>query len=521
MARKATIKGRGAKILFGEEATPGEKRPQPRKIAGIEIKGPDEGEQARAEAATPEEGELARALEAEAKAATPEKDELARTLEEEAEAAIPGEPLPAEERVTFATPVLEPEEVEPTTLPPSFSPAPIEPEPPAPEPPISPAISFEAPVDEAPRAVPPPSAAILPEPTGDIDLVIKGPLAAKGFFAPSTYDGTGAPVEIEPDKPKFTPRTEEPTLAKEEEDEMVVLRRIGAKRRRELFNEIDLLYDRAAVELSSNEEEANVATRYLSEARDTLMENPRQFDEAEQRVALTKAILMRRSRINRWSYTYGMFIFFWALGWMLIFGLGLIFEGAVARWVHTVITGTAAPANLAMKDVFAPWGTMLMGGIGGVTGILYSLYWHVAMKKDFDRQYTMWYLVQPIMGSVLGAIVYLIFASGFLSIQVITANVSIESVEASMSNSVVLALHWTVGWAAGFRQRFVYELIDRVVQLLTPKPRGVEEEEKEEQPLLRPSGPPTPAPSETVTPMEAAILAAEAAAAAPSSKPSG
>jgi hypothetical protein len=589
MAKRATLKGRGAKILFGEEAAPGEKKFQPHEIAGIVV-----GESG--------EREPARAPEAEAAAAKPEKDELVRVLEAEAKAASPEGPLPTE-RAAFVPPAPGPEEVEPTTLPPSFAPAsvesepalkplevkptalpypfappvpklmevepdtlppsfapaPIEPEPPAPLPPATPGgvRAYEKPVaQEAPtpaRELPispavsfgVPTAGV-PEPTGDIDSVLKGSPMTRAPSTPVVSFDYRELAESEPEKTKLAPKTEEPTPPEEEADEAIALSRVGRKRRRELFDEIDLLYDRASVELSSNEEDANVATKYLSEARNTLIENPRQFDEAEQRVALVKAILARRGQIKRWSYTYGMFIFFWAVGWMLIFGLGLIFEKSIAQWIQVVTTGKPGPADLTMIRIFAPWGTMLMGGIGGVTGILYSLYWHVAMKQDFDRQYIMWYLVQPIMGSVLGAVVYLIFASGFLSVQVITgASASTEKAAESMSNSVILALHWTVGWAAGFRQRFVYELIDRIVQLLTPKPEELAKEGKEEPTSLRPSAPPTPAPSEVVAPSsttvpakaaapqptpvpggamtsaEAAALAAEAAAAAPGGSPAG
>lgn len=546
MAKRATIKGKGAGILFGEASPPVESNNQAVQFSGggatAKSGQPTEKVAAAstatnssparspetAAASTAASSDLARLLEAEAEAATPASSSPARSLE-----AAASTPTPVKS-TTAAAPSTPKREVEPTILPPSFAPAPIEPE-------VSfsvaaasvqtyeqPAVYEQAPAESpaattvaAPTVTQPSpvvpaavstAAAIMPEPTGDIELAIKGPLTAKGFFAPSAgvSEESGG---IEPTKTKLTPTTEKPTPADEKAEVADVLLAVGTKRRRELFNDIDLLYDRVATELSSNEEDANIATKYLSEARDILMENPRQFDEAEQRVTLVKAILVRRGQIRSWSYTYGMFVLLWAVAWLVLFGAGLIFEQSVARWVYFATTGQAAPDTLTMKDIFDPWGTMLMGGIGGITGILYSLYWHVAVKQDFDRQYMMWYLVQPIMGGVLGAVVYLVFASGFLSIQVITTGTSAQTLTDSMANPVVRALHWTVGWAAGFRQRFVYELIDRIIQLLTPTPRGEEEEGAEKVTTLKPTGSLTTTTTETALLTDAAALAAEAAAA--------
>ena len=48
----------------------------------------------------------------------------------------------------------------------------------------------------------------------------------------------------------------------------------------------------------------------------------------------------------------------------------------------------------------------------------YSLWWHISEQQDFDRHYLTWYLVQPLLGLVLGGIVFLLMAGGFLLLQV-------------------------------------------------------------------------------------------------------
>ena len=104
---------------------------------------------------------------------------------------------------------------------------------------------------------------------------------------------------------------------------------------------------------------------------------------------------------------------------------------------------------------------MAWGGMGGVVGAYYSLYWHAAKVKDFDKQYIMWYVVQPVLGLAIGALAHLIVGSGFLT----------GRVEAGTEGQVAVSLFpATIAFIAGFRQRFILEIIDRVIQLVTPSP---------------------------------------------------
>ena len=118
----------------------------------------------------------------------------------------------------------------------------------------------------------------------------------------------------------------------------------------------------------------------------------------------------------------------------------------------------------------------MWGGLGGVIGALYSLYWHVAKVRDFDKQYTMWYIVQPVIGLLLGALVYLLIGPG-----VLTARGVMESETVALS-----FFPYAVACIAGFRQRFVLEMIDRVIQVITPSPlpeQKPDEATAEEEPL--------------------------------------
>ena len=106
----------------------------------------------------------------------------------------------------------------------------------------------------------------------------------------------------------------------------------------------------------------------------------------------------------------------------------------------------------------------MWGGIGGVVGALYMLWWHVANLQDFDGQYSLWYLVQPLMGLVLGGIMFLVLAGGFLVVQVDLTN--------PKATTAVRLLPYLVAVLAGFRQNWVYEQLDRLMALFTPAASG-------------------------------------------------
>jgi hypothetical protein len=245
-------------------------------------------------------------------------------------------------------------------------------------------------------------------------------------------------------------------------DEMIarkVTRYVGAERRQKLDEEIERLYGEVAEELSVNKEDSEFALKVLSQAQDIIFEDTRQYDEAFYLVSIVRTMIARKRNLRRWTYTWGTFVFIYALVWLGFFIAGYLLYDQIGTQIGNTSDNVDA--------IRAAWFAALAGGIGGVIGILYSLYWHVAMKQDFDRQYVMYYLVQPVMGFVLGAVVYFIIGSGFLIINFALPDSSDPG--AVLSSPTIIAIQVVLGWAAGFRQRFVFEMVDKIVQRISPK----------------------------------------------------
>ncbi len=254
-------------------------------------------------------------------------------------------------------------------------------------------------------------------------------------------------------------------IEEEDEDERLtnsVIRFVGRERREKLDREIELLYERVAIELSSNKTDTEFALETLRKAQDLVFEDPRQYDEALYLVATVRTMLARKRNLGRWSYTWGLFVFFYAVVWLLVFIAGFLLNDQMSA----VFVSTNSPD---VKTILAAWFSALAGGIGGVLSILYSLHWRVSTTRDFDPQFIMYYLVQPIMGFVLGAVVYFIVAAGFLFVNLATNTGDVKSGDV-LASTTVIAFQVLFGLIAGFRQKFVFETIDRIVQQFSAKP---------------------------------------------------
>ncbi len=314
------------------------------------------------------------------------------------------------------------------TPPPTYTPAP-------------PPVTVSTSVTPAPSPVAPPPPPPVIESIGGI-LAQAGPVSAQAFL-PQDYEYASGTLQL----------AERAEVAKDDLLSEKIERYLGKERRDALDQEIERLYEVVSNELSDNTEDASFALKILKEAQEYVLEDIRQYDEALYRVAMVKTMLVRRRNLKRWSYSWGSFVFFYAVVWLAFFITAIVFTGNI----NSVIQGIAGQSG-GLAAASAAWYSALAGGIGGIIGILYSLYWRVAVKQNFDRQYIMYYLVQPIMGFMLGAVTHLIITAGFLTFNSNAAD-----------STITVILQMVIGFIAGFRQRVVYQLIDNLVQKIAPE----------------------------------------------------
>lgn len=228
-----------------------------------------------------------------------------------------------------------------------------------------------------------------------------------------------------------------------------------------LEREMPQLLEAVAATFGTNSAEAKTATERLAQAQQ-LVATGGKLEEALFQVASVRAMITRKQNVRQWAVKWGSFLLLYALLWLGIFGAGFLFQGRVSTLL--------GEASVGVNAVRAGWLSALAGGVGGVLNIFYELFVRVVIKKSFDRQYVMYYAAQPVMGFVLGAVAYFIVQAGFLVLEITISEGPLAD-QLALLATVVMTSQIVVGFLAGFRQRWVLEMIDKIVQHQVAKPQ--------------------------------------------------
>lgn len=299
-------------------------------------------------------------------------------------------------------------------------------------------------------------------------------------MAPPGVDVSGPGGAGKKDESELSSRLSKQQLdALTTEEAQEILNRLHRGDLATLDKEVTELYDKVAVLLSGNRREATVAFEILRKVRLMLLKDPEQFAQAEYLLRQVRARVNQIEQSIKAGKRNAPLIFGYEVIWMIILS---------AFALVTTVGGTTFSAGLAGLLGVTPdserlnWAvlflsTLAWGGIGGVTSALWSLYYHISIQRDYDPIENLWYYSQPVLGMVLGGIVFLIMGGGFLIVQV-----DLSGADAALGARLLPA---AVAVIAGFRQTVVLDLIERAIALITPA-------KVEEEPTL-----PTP-PSEPI-----------------------
>lgn len=188
----------------------------------------------------------------------------------------------------------------------------------------------------------------------------------------------------------------------------------------------------------------------LMQARNLLMNDRSQFEEAARQVAEVKVHL---ARFRESSFAQSpAFLSVYLIAFLVLVLLGVALGHTIA-WDQIQI--------LSLKlDLL--WYTMLVGGLGGFTGAAYSLISHVARDRDYDPQFALWYYQNPWMGLVLGIFVYI---AVYILMNVGSLLTSAQATAGSQLSTFVILFF---AWLAGFKHNIAFDLADMALKKLLP-----------------------------------------------------
>jgi hypothetical protein len=85
---------------------------------------------------------------------------------------------------------------------------------------------------------------------------------------------------------------------------------------------------------------------------------------------------------------------------------------------------------------------------------LVNLRAQLAFSQDLDRHGAVWYLTNPFIGMVMGALIFLLTRAGRL--------ILFPGAQADIPFPAII---YFVAWIAGFQQHFAYDVAERVTKL--------------------------------------------------------
>ena len=439
--RRATLRGRGAEILFGEpqavEVKPLSSEADPTDPE-LEAQAPDEepdsdqdpGQETEAADDLPEDEELSFLL---------EDPTLEGALEEEAQAGGPGpgfeeEELPVAE---MGSPVLEVDM--------AYSEAAF-----AVEEPMEPEAEVLAPAAE--------EAMIFEPPEPEVGDIVNGvlPPRPEQMYVEGVEDEL-LPHDIQEPESRVLP-IELPDRALTDEEKAQILAWLGDQRIQELEYAIDKAYAEVRSTVASNEDIATECNNKLLRARDiVLRRDAARMAQAEYYVESVRNRLQRAVDSDAAARRYQWLILIWGLLWFA--GLLALLILLNERWFRDAIISTSSSNTLIDMEVFLS--TIVWGGIGGVVAVLYSLFKHVG-QRDFDSHFGLSYIGKPFLGLIIGATVYMAFSLVIRTLGIWPAGVD-ETGQVALP-TVAPGVMYLVAWVSGFKENRIFDLMDRTMK---------------------------------------------------------
>jgi len=208
-----------------------------------------------------------------------------------------------------------------------------------------------------------------------------------------------------------------------------------------LWEEIDALEKSVSVEPKLSQKLARQLLGRLAGARNYLMNDRDHYEEAKREVAETRFFL---ERVRRSTFSdHARFVMAYLITFLIVLTIATL---SASNWLALI----GSPSIVVFVQ------TILIGGFGGVTGALYGLWTHVARDQDYDPQFALWYYTNPLMGLLLGGLVYMLTFAGMII-------VSSGGQEATPGPAT-----WVVAFAVGFQQNFAFSLLNSALKRLIP-----------------------------------------------------
>ena len=277
----------------------------------------------------------------------------------------------------------------------------------------------------------------------------------------------GAP-EAEPDDDIPAPFTEyrpqdrqaESAVRQDSANYVNAMSVVGGKRRSTLLprmsnldpdalnREIAELHGEISNLLPVGHETGERARHLLDKAYSILQSDPLRSAEVEYYMQQVRTIVQRLRQTRTWSDVYRDRLRVYLAGWLAFSAILVVSRYVFQLQLEAALAGMAhlGSGSIVLHHWPALLGAAAAGALGGSIGALYTMRQHARTGDSFfDRKYGLRGLMLPIIGLIVGALGYLLFAGAYLLADVNPA-----------TNLVAGTLPALAAFAFGFGQESIY-----------------------------------------------------------------
>jgi hypothetical protein len=236
-------------------------------------------------------------------------------------------------------------------------------------------------------------------------------------------------------------------------DDDLLDRFVTDERMERLWLEIESQQADLVGRVQGNREVLDAYQKELLQASALLLQNRANYDDVRAILFRVRADLARDEKTRQDTRKYKPQILIYlslaTLLWLILMGLEPVFS----RFVSEVV------GLQALKLIYHP---TLFGMLGAIVNAYFTLNKHTIQLRDFDPIHMSWYLMNPLIGIIMGLLMTLVFGTGIIS----TVGVGLlEQTNAQVLGQYPFLL-WVLCFLAGYNQNVVLRLLQRTFNML-------------------------------------------------------
>jgi hypothetical protein len=237
-----------------------------------------------------------------------------------------------------------------------------------------------------------------------------------------------------------------------EPDTELLDRLVTDERLEELWDDLHALQAEVAEKVRGDRIPTDTYQQELLQASSLLLQSRANYDDVRAILYRVRADLAREAKVQQDIQRYRPQILIY-LGFAFVLWVVLMALEPLFRQLMTDVIGLET-----LSLIYHP---ALFGMLGGIVNAYFMLNKHAIQQQDFDAGHMSWYLVNPVVGLIMGLLMTLIFSAGIVS----TMGVGTLEPGGPMFGQYPFLL-WVLCFLAGYNQNVVLRLLNQFFGLV-------------------------------------------------------